>query len=63
MMHKLYDVVFDNRKDRQELYIKYDSNKIEIQRKSILCSEVNAELDLCTYFNSFSIKNGNNILQ
>lgn len=56
MIHKLYDVVFDNRKDRQELYIKNDFNKIEIQRKSILCSEVNTELDLCTYFNSFSIK-------
>lgn len=56
MIHKLYDVVFDDRKDRKELYIKSVSNEVEIQRKSILCSAVNTELDLCTYFNSFSIK-------
>lgn len=56
MIRKLYDVVFDNRKDRKELYIKCDSDKIDIQRKSILCSEANTEFDLCTYFNSLSIK-------
>lgn len=56
MIHKLYDVVFDNRKDRKELYIKCNSDKIDIQRKSVLCSEPNTEFDLCTYFNSFSIK-------
>ncbi len=56
MIHKLYDAVFDNRKDRKELYIKCDFDKVNIQRKSILCSEANTEVDLCTYFNSFSVK-------
>lgn len=56
MIHKLYDCVFDNKKDRKELYLKCVADNIEIQRKGILCSQVNTELDFCTYFNSFSIK-------
>lgn len=56
MIHKLYDCVFDNRKDRKELYLKCIADDIEIKRKGILCSQVNTELDFCTYFNSFSIK-------
>lgn len=56
MIHKLYDAVFDNRKDRKDLYIKCDSDKVNIQRKSVLCSETNIGVDLCTYFNSFSVK-------
>ncbi len=56
MIHKLYDAVFDNRKDRKDLYIKSESNKVNIQRKSILCSEANIEVNLCTYFNSFSVR-------
>lgn len=61
MIDKLYDAVFDNRKDRKDLYIKCNSDKVNIQRKSVLCSEKNIGVDLCTYFNSFSVKNGSNI--
>lgn len=54
-MNKIYNIVFCNEKNKQELY--YKTNKfIEIVNNKVLLKEKNTCLDLFTYFNSFSIK-------
>ena len=53
-MHRLYDMVFTNRKEKQKLYYKAINSEVSEQQGTLFLSE-NASVDLLTYFNCFSI--------
>ena len=53
-MHRLYDMVFTNQKEKQKLYYKVTNFEVSAQQGTLFLSK-NASVDLLTYFNCFSI--------
>ena len=53
-MHRLYDMVFTNQKEKQKLYYKVVSLEVNAQQGMLFLSK-EASVDLLTYFNCFSI--------
>lgn len=53
-MHRLYDMVFTNQKEKQKLYYKAISLEVNAQQGMLFLSK-EASVDLLTYFNCFSI--------